>query len=215
MNASHSIRCWIRVLSVSISILLGLCLVGCREHNQLPPASPATVTDTRPSMTPEELCKEIGSLIPWGLTPDYPEEGWARLVHVGRMIQQLPPATVSTALSEHIESCGRQGLGRLDCETKPFLLLRVVFDIPPEAELPPFCIWLMWDENREGTTSLHSRGPVVVWQNGKPRLLYGCRGSEGRSYAAAGEYEYLRHKFPFRDLSSFAATRPSVRVGDR
>jgi hypothetical protein len=91
--------------------------------------------------------------------------------------------------------------GDYEDESKVFILMRVVFDLPVsalESECLSFKGWTNWPlPDAAGHVNLSW---PVEWRYGKPSLLAHYEGSEGVPYGAAEEYEYFRARFPFRRL---------------
>jgi hypothetical protein len=166
----------------------------------------------------EALMRPIEPWPGWGT--NYSRSNWVLLVAAAKVIQGSSAATVGKALERYQmgNSTNRdlQPLSKeLDNDTKLYLLMRVVFDLPEALQLPkkrlPFAfgcwagLFLKQDgeTNTDGTFNL---AWPIRWNRGHPALLAGWIGYEGPRYHAAGEYHYFRQKYRFRDLSSFSGT---------
>jgi hypothetical protein len=150
-------------------------------------------------MTTDELKAMLDSLRPWTRRSDFTEADWQDYIRVGRAVQQADPQVVEEALV----------LTRTDQETsldyttqsRPFLLMRVVFDLPesaPPEERAIYKGWTNWPKpDAQGKVSLSW---PISWRSGKPELLASYEGSEGKPYGAVPEYRHLRSKYSLRDL---------------
>lgn len=149
-----------------------------------------------------ELKARIAALPPWR-EGDLSQEEWNEYLTVARHLQESDPDTVESVLAEFIELAAKEEFRGYESESKAFLLMRVIFDLPeaaPEAERKSFKGWVNWP-------AADSRGEVSVawplsWKSGRPRLVSAYEGSEGVRYAATSEYRHFRARYPYRDLSS-------------
>jgi hypothetical protein len=149
----------------------------------------------------EKLKERIAALPPWQ-RDDFSDEEWKKYVSVAKLVQSSDPETVESALEEFTREAINEEFRGYASESKPFLLMRVVFDLPegaPESERRSFKGWVNWP-------AADSRGEVSLawplsWRSGKPRLVAPYAGSEGIPYAAVSEYRHLREHYPYRELS--------------
>ena len=145
------------------------------------------------------LVEAFATLAPWpsegGLSP----AEWDRHVAVAGTVRGADPEDVAGALAEFLDR--RKGLGSDDDETRLFLLMRVVFDLPetaPAEERRSFKGWTNWPPpDPDGMVSL---AWPLTWAGGQPALVDPYEGSEGPRYAGVEEYRHLLGGFPFRTL---------------
>ena len=147
-----------------------------------------------------ELVAALRSLAPWSDRNFSPSE-WAQYQRVAALFTKASPDVVKTALSQFVlEAMAADDHGDED-ESKPFILMRVLFDLPDRAdaaELKSFKGWTNWPG--PDAASKVNLGWPVRWSAGKPRLEATYEGSMGLPYAAAEEYDWLLQHRSFRDL---------------
>jgi hypothetical protein len=151
-------------------------------------------------MGQSELKDHLASLPPWG-RGDFNNDDWEKYMKVARMIQASDPATVEAVLEQFMHEAITEEFRGHEAESKLFLLMRVVFDLPetaPEHERRSFKGWVNWPVADAGE-EVNLAWPLS-WRSGRPQLLSSYEGSEGLPYAAALEYQHLRDHYPFRDL---------------
>jgi len=160
----------------------------------------------------------LNSAKPWpGMGTNYPRSSWSQLVRVAEIIQHSPPAAVEKVLHEYQFKDGdeevdpRRLMEQLDRDSKLFLLMRIIFNLPeaaPEKKENRFVSdgWMSrWNKSGQGTeprNTINLAWPIT-WQAGNPRLLTGSSGYQGQRYDAAAEYAFYQQRFSFRDLSEF------------
>jgi hypothetical protein len=147
-----------------------------------------------------ELQERIAGLAPWG-RGDFDDEEWDRYVSVARSVQAADPETVEAALEAFMADAVEEEPTDTTSESKPFLLMRVVFALPeaaPESERRSFKGWANWPRpDARGEVSL---AWPVSWESGRPRLVAPYGGFQGLPYSAVREYRHLRERYPFRAL---------------
>ncbi len=125
----------------------------------------------------------LASLAPWPSAGDLSREQWQRYIEAARELQQTDPADAESAIGHFVTR--RSGLEAAEDETRIFLLLRVVFDLPeraPADERRAYAGWVNWPApDDEGNVSLSW---PIAWDTGRPALVAHYEGSEGESYAA-------------------------------
>lgn len=145
------------------------------------------------------LLAAFRALTPWTYDGHPAGAEWRAYLDAARLVQQSTPTDVERALARFLDE--PDNLGGAENETRLFLLMRVVFDLPdraPVGQRRVFKGWINWPEpDAEGHVSLTW---PVAWQEGRPSLLARHEGSEGRPYAAVEEYRHLRAQFPLRRL---------------
>jgi hypothetical protein len=149
-----------------------------------------------------QLLALFDSLEPWTDPGRMDSVAWSRYIEVARQVQQTDPATVERALSRFVKEAARAQVYSDESESKVFLLLRVVFELPssaPEEQRRSFKGWINWPEADE-SGRVNPSWPIV-WEEGGPRLEARYEGSEGRPYAADLEYRYFRENYPYRNPS--------------
>ena len=152
-------------------------------------------------MNAQELQHWFGSLAPWSQRRDFSKEEWDNYLKVAGAVQQSPPEVVESALDRFMQEALHEEFKGYESESKLFLLMRVVFDLPevaPANQRRSFKGWVNWPEaDSEGYVNL---AWPLSWEAAKPRLIAPYEGSEGIPYAASQEYRYLLKHFPYRRL---------------
>jgi hypothetical protein len=141
----------------------------------------------------------LSALAPWPSAGDLSTEQWERYIEAARELQQADPGDTERTIAEFVGR--RSGFDAAEDETRVFLLLRVVFDLPeraPADERRAYAGWVNWPPpDADGNVNLSW---PITWETGRPALIAPYEGSEGESYAAPEEYRYLRTNFRFRAL---------------
>lgn len=143
----------------------------------------------------------LDRLRPWSCGSDFTNADWENYVQVARIVQRTDPQVVEEALASFVKAAGREPFTGYDSESKPFLLMRVVFDLPetaPAMARVPYKGWINWPP--ADTQENVSLAWPISWRSGMPALVAPYEGSEGHPYAAAAEYRHLRATYPFRAL---------------
>jgi hypothetical protein len=153
------------------------------------------------SATVQDLLAAFRALPPWPSDRDLSDEDWLRYVNAARLVQHSEPADAKRALARFLDEA--EGFAGVENETRLFLLLRVVFDLPdraPADQRRTFKGWVNWPEpDTEGNVNLSW---PVSWSAGQPILLARFEGADGPRYAAVEEYRHLLARFPFRELGT-------------
>lgn len=171
--------------------LLALLFAACR------PASPQTK-----ERAAAEMAATIRQVAPWNATTNYDARAWRRLIDVARQACSAESNVVDLALSEYFDDSVKNV--SWDDSSRAFLLLRVMFDLPENADLTNCFTSRSWmkgarlEINADGTANL---AWPLVWNNGQPYLVHRAEGYSGRPYRPALEYRYLLRTYPKRNLS--------------
>jgi hypothetical protein len=151
--------------------------------------------------TPESLIKSFNQLTPWTSNLDWTSSAWKKYINTAIKVQEANQTDVEEAIKNFMEEAKKQPFIGYEIESKLFILLRIVFEIPQvasEKDRFSFKGWINWPKANEfGEINL---GWPVKWINGQPNLESGYVGSEGKPYAALEEYQFLKMKYPFRKL---------------
>lgn len=157
-------------------------------------------------MTSDQILAALRSLAPWRTAKDFSEADWDAYLRAARLVRRTEPETVVAALDAFAAECRRRDAERFpgyEDESKPFLLMRIVFAIPdaaPAEKRFSFKGWSNWpDPDERGEVNL---GWPVGWRDGRPYLLASYAGSGGQAYPAAAEYRFLSATFPYRELDT-------------
>jgi hypothetical protein len=146
-----------------------------------------------------QLTASLRALAPWTHAPDLPAGEWDRYIATARDVQRADPPAVEEAIAEFLGE--RAGFEGAEDETRVFLLLRLVFDLPeraPADQREAYAGWVNWPPPADdGTVSLSW---PIAWRDGRPALVAPYEGAEGESYAGVEEYRRLRERYPYRDL---------------
>jgi hypothetical protein len=153
------------------------------------------------AMTPQELSQAFSGLRPWSKRADFTAADWRAYVRVARLAQNTDPQVLDDALDLFIRTAVQEPFTGSTSESKPFLLLRVMFDLPESAPAESRRIykgWINWPPpDREGRVSL---AWPIAWRSGQPELMASYEGSEGQPYRAAAEYRHFRTAYRYRVL---------------
>ena len=154
-------------------------------------------------MNARDLKALIGSLRTWSRPEDFSGDDRQKYITAAKTVQETDPQIVEAALAEFIADATREAFTGYESESKPFLLMRVVFDLPeaaPEHMRLLFKGWTNWPRAAaDGSVNL---AWPISWQSGRPELIASYSGSEGKPYDAVGEYRYFRSHFPYRPLEN-------------
>jgi hypothetical protein len=174
---------------VSIVTLLALSSPGggCRYSDE------QAKTQTR-----VEVVQLISSIEPWRASGRYSQKAWDQAIQVARILQKTDPDIVGQALDDYVSANISAVRGDYEENSKPFLLLRLMFDLPQTNASGSEAGWLrVW--RYSGSNPPAASWPIG-WTNGQPFLLEPWQGSYGKPYAARAEYDRFRRSFPLRRL---------------
>jgi hypothetical protein len=153
-------------------------------------------------VTAPALVKMFVDLDPWSHTQDYSAAAWKKAVRVALVVQKTNPQTVGQALDSFIALARKQPFnGDSEFESRVFILMRVVFDLPenaPASQRFSFKGWINGGAMVNGATA--NLAWPIAWTGHAGLLLAHYEGSEGKQYEAKAEYNYMRSHFPFRKL---------------
>jgi hypothetical protein len=138
-------------------------------------------------------------LTPWRHDSRFSEEDISAYERAARLVQRASPADVARALREF--QAQSDPATRIDDETRLFLLLRFLFDLPehaPAAQRRSYWGWVNWPAP-DAAGNVNLSWPLS-FDGERPVLLAGFEGAEGSTDAVAEEYEDLRTRFPLRKL---------------
>ncbi|MEM1255781.1 MAG: hypothetical protein AAGI69_25360 [Cyanobacteria bacterium P01_H01_bin.21] len=152
-------------------------------------------------MTEQQLVNQFKSLKPWTAQNDFSDNDWARMIAVARVVQTVDPPMVEAACDIFVQQALQETFVGYESESKLFILMRVVFDLPEHVsadERASFKGWVNWP--RPDINGQVNLAWPVSWASGYPQLEDSYVGSMGPPYAAAKEYLYMRQRFPYRQL---------------
>jgi hypothetical protein len=135
-------------------------------------------------------------LAPWHYEPGLSADDLAAYEAAARLVQSSQPAEVRRALADFQDQADPSGI---DNQTRLFLLMRFVFDLPehaPAADRHIFWGWVNWPEP-DATGHVNLAWPLS-FAGGRPVLLDRFKGAEGSLDGAVEEYQDLLARFPFR-----------------
>ena len=193
--------------------MLGLLVFSQLGCNRTPPQS----------LTQREIVDSIASIEPWNVDGTYSEQAWKRLLQTAKALQKCDTNTVARALAKESSTTNAvrnviakyvpkkekpNYRGSYEEDSKPFLLLRIMFELPEHAPADQRFASKGWHRSLdlEGRLSGHNvDGTVnlawpIAWQNCQPTLTAGCIGSSGPPYDARAEYMFMLSRFPPRNL---------------
>jgi hypothetical protein len=152
-------------------------------------------------MEKEELIKRLHSLAPWQNQVEFTADEWERYIELARLVQATDPDTVEAALDEFVRQVSQQPFTEYEGDSKPFILMRVVFELPERAsadERRSFKGWVNWPD-ADANNQVNLSWPVS-WAGGSPKLISTYEGFEGLPYAAGMEYRHFLQNYPYRKL---------------
>lgn len=144
------------------------------------------------------------SLKPWKSKYDFTKKDWKLFIAVAKLIQSVDSATLEEALQSFMKQAINldENYQGYENESKLFLLLRIVFDIPETStstEKFSYKGWTNWPLPTDRTNT--NPAWPISWKNGKPKLLDSYEGSMGQPYAAIFEYRFFKEHYKFRKLT--------------
>jgi len=160
------------------------------------------------SFSEQELSARLKEIEPWPeASTNYDDLNWQRLESLARVMQTASPKAIVTMLYKY-QQAGTDTPEETAADSKLYLLLRVVFDLPERSRASGtrnvFGGWVTMKEqfNEDGS---ENRAWPVIWNHGRPYLVSGFYGIQGINarYRAVEEYEYFRRHFKLRNLTSF------------
>lgn len=168
-----------------------LLLAGCYNPN---PGSRETGK--------EALLRLIKEIEPWGVTTNYSQAHWERLIATARIAQRANPSTMKAALALFENQNKQNFKGLYEEDSKPYILIRMMYELPQFAPIDERFAFKGWNPRRininpDGTINLSW---PIVWLNNSPHFVAPCRGSSGPPYKPEYEYEYVRALYPQRNL---------------
>jgi hypothetical protein len=169
--------------------LLGF-LSGCSS-----PAAPAHLEGGK-------LENAIISLEPWGITTNYSDAAWKKVIDVAKLLQKTNPDGVAQALDHVMKAGSIEGNHQIIEERKIVLLLRVMFNTGLKTGQADWRTFRGWagDNGRKNLDGTPNIGWPVAWSDGHPQLLSGYEGASGPPYLASDEYRHFLATYPMRTL---------------
>jgi len=152
-------------------------------------------------MDKQELIQRLHSLTPWQNQVEFTAQDWGRYIEVARLVQSADPDTVAAALDEFVREASAAEQTEYEGDSKPFILMRVVFELPERAsanERRSFKGWSNWPD-ADANNQVNLSWPVS-WEGGTPKLLSTYEGFEGLPYFAGTEYRHFLQNYPYRSL---------------
>ena len=178
--------------SVILSLLLMLSLqTGCQSIGDK--------SDGRGLLCEAEVAELIYGLPAWRYDRPLSTIEWNIYVEAGKVLQKTDSSILLNGL--YLESEQWQKSAFLDGfseESKPYLLLRVMFDLPEEIPYGKRFVSKGW-RGREVSDKWYPNWPIQWGQDG-PRLITLCRGCIGPPYSVVSEYKHFKNTYPFRNL---------------
>lgn len=142
----------------------------------------------------------IGKLTPWG-PRNFTEEEWAAYFQCVNYIRQLNEEDVAKLLEEIQHEFTSKPDGD-ELQSKLFILLRLLFDIPETGDVSArmsFKGWENWPSpNKFGQVNLTW---PIAWEGNQPFLESHYEGSLGKPYALTSEYSYFKGLYLYRDIT--------------
>jgi hypothetical protein len=154
---------------------------------------------TKEQRTAREL---IEKLPPWS-SNDFTKDEWASYFRCAKYIQQLTDAEI-TQLLEDIQRQFTSEIDGDDLQSKLFIFLRLLFDIPARGDIitrKSFMGWENWP-SADYSGQVNLTWPIA-WKNKQPFLESPYEGSMGKPYALTNEFVYFKELYPYRTIPQF------------
>ncbi len=140
----------------------------------------------------------------------YSSNDWENLVIAAKAIQDSSPNSVERAMWLYqLDGHPTNEFSAFfppDFDTKLFLLMRVIFDLPDSirGRIIMYGAWEIGPGIYNSDGSLNQSWPIK-WDNSHPKIIYRFAGIEGINgrYNASREFAEFLTNYPMRDLSSF------------
>ena len=195
---------------VAVAILL---ILGCSRSK-----SGSGNVQTRPaaSMSKTQMVQMLGRLPSWPVEESklLTRQDWLRLLRAAEELQQADLRTFREACIEYVRRCRELAAGHprlIEDESRVFLLLRVMFDLPSElydpAKHPVTARPIYWfgalykdlsEEQMEFLGSLLS--DPIIWTSEGPEIIGWLAGANGPPYDPAEDLDLLQANYRFRNL---------------
>ncbi len=151
----------------------------------------------------ETLVEYFHSLKEWTSNDAMTDSNWKQYIKVAKVVQQTNSKNVENSINEFMSQAIKldENYTGFENESKVFLLLRIVFDLPESflaKNYYSYKAWSNWPET-DANGFINLAWPIS-WQNKFPILIDSYTGSMGQVYAASSEYKYFLEKFNFRNL---------------
>lgn len=147
------------------------------------------------------MLARLRELPAWRADRDFTHQEWAAFIDVAKLVQTANPDVVASALDDLMRERFSEEYRGTETDSKPFILMRVVFELPEAAPVEQRFSYKGWSNwpvpDARNQVNL---GWPVTWQGGHPGLQALYDGSMGRPYTASAEYRFLLQTFPFRKL---------------
>ncbi|KPK76342.1 MAG: hypothetical protein AMJ79_07005 [Phycisphaerae bacterium SM23_30] len=190
---------WINILMMFVIY----SLFGCSNRDSSEQINDEEINHEKYEMVTEKyLVNMFSSLEPWPSSGAITENGWQYYIQVAKTVQKTDPEVVKESLDNFIYASLEEQILNEE-ESKIFLLMRVIFDLPedaPKSKLRSYKGWSNWQLSELPNNRVNLSWPIK-WDGHKPRLISYYEGSMGIPYQASLEYEYLKKNYKFRDLN--------------
>lgn len=173
------------------------------HHSTEPSANDLDVAELMRYLHQVKPCPEASDPSPYG------EEAWSRLIRVARLFQQADPTMVEIALQSYVTHYATSFKEEDDFIaewSKPFLVLRVMFDLPEDDGVDGYISqgWVTGGFCFAGRPDF-AAVPVTLamplqWDEGPPAITAGIAAYNGPDYPAGREYRFFLDHFRLRDL---------------
>lgn len=163
----------------------------------------------------ERLVMLFRHLPAWRQSRGLAASEWQDLERAAVVVQQSPYRDVTAALDRFVCEIQNSNLrSDYEEESKVFLLLRFVFNLPEkarEADRVSFKGWNNWPVVQDGE-AVNLSWPII-WQDGKPSLAARYEGSQGKPYAASAEFRHFLEHYAFRGVGDQKGRQPARKGG--
>jgi hypothetical protein len=142
----------------------------------------------------------IDKLRPWK-QDQFADSDWALYFQTAKLIQECDERE-RVQLFEKIRERYTKRDDNDELQSKLFILIRIVFDLPVKIDSSMFRSFKGWDNwPKPDDSGKVSVSWPIGWEKGKPFLADFYKGSSGKPYALKEEYEYFKKAYAYRKIS--------------
>lgn len=152
----------------------------------------------KPAYAKWRLTQALTKIEPWPATTNYSAHAWKQLTKAARVLQKTEPELAGSVLSEYLKKYAGQPAQLAVEHGKVFLLLRMVFDITDEHIESSASAS---QRSGSGLDAIQSAAWPIRWYDGQPVLVSGYPSTPLFRQPVADEYNALRYRYKYRDLS--------------
>lgn len=184
--------------------LCGILSVGCYDSGKILASRSSLSSDvdlSKGNWSVDEIVQIVDSVRPWSSEATYGPADWDRIIKIARIFQNLHEETITNALDRFSFQIKKNFQGDYLEDSKPFLLLRVMFELPENAPRSERTGggWVTFNSDINSDGSVNQNWPIS-WKNGKPSMVSRYLGYQGIPYNPKLDYLKLNGRFKKRML---------------